>query len=65
MYIYKRTLAAPATCTFHCGPRSFLVNLNGDLVCQRDISTRYWGSVTDVPSIPVASYCRPDVFSCS
>lgn len=65
MYVYKRTPTTAASCQVFCGPRSFLVNLNGNLVCQRDYSPRYWGSVTDIPTIQMNNYCRPDVLQCS
>lgn len=41
---YKYKLNSNSACTFSCGLRSFLVNINGILVCQRDTSQNYWGS---------------------
>jgi|688.fasta_scaffold781787_1 hypothetical protein len=44
---YKYVLNSNQQCTFSCGLRSFLVKVNGLLVCQRDKTSSYWGGITD------------------
>lgn len=43
---YRYVLNSNNQCTFTCGLRSFLVKINGMLVCQRDNTNSFWGSIT-------------------
>lgn len=52
-YTYAYTGSYP--CKVACAPRSFLVKINGLLLCQRDDSPNFWGSVNDA-----SSFCVPD-----
>ena len=58
---YRYFLNSNNQCTFSCGLRSFLVKINGLLVCQRDNTTSFWGSD---PLKSYNQYCVPDS-SCS
>lgn len=63
-FIFPNSLGL--TCTYICGPRSFLrkSTFNGQqyYYCERDTDTRYWGdsSLSNFPN-----KCFPDVFSSS
>lgn len=60
-------------CKVACGPRSFLVKINGLLLCQRDDSPNYWGSINhgaslcvpDFPLIPSKGMCAQILGSAS
>jgi hypothetical protein len=58
---YRYFLNSNNQCTFSCGLRSFLVKINGLLVCQRDNTNSFWGSS---PLNSYDQYCVPDS-SCS
>ena len=56
----------PLPCKVACAPRSFLVKINGLLLCQRDDSANFWGSINDAPSLCVPDFPSvPSKYACS
>jgi hypothetical protein len=54
-YRYQSSSGILAGCNLYCGPRAYLVNVNGTLICWRDQNSNFWGQ------FKYPEFCIPDV----